>query len=104
MVRRLEQFGHSRAPAITSEMLMRTLFVDAAGRGGWGHLKNREEIEAARQREVEETYGESGANRDVPTGEKVPDEVSCQFRVKGRLSALLVAWQFSGVFETPACH
>ncbi|GAA5844517.1 hypothetical protein JCM3775_005578 [Rhodotorula graminis] len=45
-----------------------------AGRGGWGHLKNREEIEAQRQREVDETYGESGANRDVPTGERVPDE------------------------------
>ena len=49
--------------------------MTAAGRGGWGHLKNREEIEAQRQREVDETYGESGANRDVPTGERVPDEV-----------------------------
>jgi hypothetical protein len=52
----------------------------AAGRGGWGHLKNREEMEAQRQREVEDTYRSdhdaSGAGREVPTGAGMPDEVS----------------------------
>lgn len=56
------------------------IVVRAAGRGGWGHLKNREEMEAQRQREVEDTYRSdhdaSGAGREVPTGAGMPDEVS----------------------------
>ncbi|GAA6003035.1 hypothetical protein JCM10207_001956 [Rhodosporidiobolus poonsookiae] len=49
-----------------------------SGRGGWGHLKTRQEMEAQRQREQEDLYRDdhdaSGAGRDVPTGAGMPDE------------------------------
>ncbi|GAA5826448.1 hypothetical protein JCM11251_002374 [Rhodosporidiobolus azoricus] len=49
-----------------------------AGRGGWGHLKAREQIEAERQREQDELYRDdhdaNGAGREVPTGAGMPDE------------------------------
>ncbi|GAA5881602.1 hypothetical protein JCM8547_002316, partial [Rhodosporidiobolus lusitaniae] len=49
-----------------------------AGRGGWGHLKSRQEMEEQRQREQDEIYREdhdaSGAGRDVPIGAGMPDE------------------------------
>ncbi|BGP16878.1 hypothetical protein JCM10213_007325 [Rhodosporidiobolus nylandii] len=49
-----------------------------AGRGGWGHLKSRQEMEAERQREQDEIYRDdhdrSGAGREVPGGGGMPDE------------------------------
>jgi nuclear cap-binding protein subunit 2 len=38
-----------------------------AGRGGWGFLKTREEIEMQRQGEQDELYRE-GEGKDVPSG------------------------------------
>ncbi|GAA5936495.1 nuclear cap-binding protein subunit CBC2 [Sporobolomyces koalae] len=51
-----------------------------AGRGGWGHLKTREEmedVERGRQREQDELYRddhEGGRRPDVPTGDRVQDD------------------------------
>ncbi|ORY60399.1 hypothetical protein BCR35DRAFT_309186 [Leucosporidium creatinivorum] len=42
-----------------------------AGRGGWGHLKSRQEMEGERQREQDELYrGDhaGGVRQEVPTG------------------------------------
>lgn len=51
-----------------------------AGRGGWGHLKTREEMEEGRQREQDEIYRgdhDTGRGREVPTGAgDEEDEVS----------------------------
>lgn len=53
-----------------------------AGRGGWGHLKTREEmedVERGRQREQDELYRddhEGGRRPDVPMGDRVQDDVS----------------------------
>jgi hypothetical protein len=54
-----------------------------AGRGGWGHLKSRQEMEGERQREQDELYrgDHAGGNRqEVPTGMGgAADEVSFRF-------------------------
>lgn len=54
-----------------------------AGRGGWGHLKSHQEMEASRQREQDEIYRgdhDGGRGREVPSGmrnEDDDDDVSC---------------------------
>lgn len=47
-----------------------------AGRGGWGHLKLRQQQEEERQRQQDELYrgDHEGGMRDVPAGEGTADE------------------------------
>lgn len=74
-----EDWDRTLASPSSSPRMGADLLTSVAGRGGWGHLKNREEVEAQRRREVEETYRDDhdagGAGRDVPTGAGDPDEV-----------------------------
>ena len=49
-----------------------------AGRGGWGHLKTRQEMEEGRQREQDELYrgDPEGGRQEVPSGQGGVEEVS----------------------------
>ncbi|KAI5480540.1 nuclear cap-binding protein subunit 2 [Pseudohyphozyma bogoriensis] len=54
-----------------------------SGRGGWGHVKTRDEMEVSRQREQDELYRgdhDGGRRMEVPTGDRGDEDENPRFR------------------------